>query len=41
MEEYRVNFPKLPPEIIEGEPEWEVEAILRHHYFGRNKQLQY
>jgi hypothetical protein len=28
MEEHGVNFTELPPDLIEGEPEWEVEKIL-------------
>jgi hypothetical protein len=28
MEQHGPNFLKLPPEIIEGEPEWEVEKII-------------
>ena len=30
-----------PSELVEGEEEWEVEAILAHRYFGRQKKLQY
>jgi len=29
------------PELIEGEPEWEVEAILASRRHGPSKQLQY
>ena len=28
-DQHRPNFIELPPDIIEGEPEWEVEAILK------------
>ena len=24
------NFPQPPPDLIEGEEEWEIEAILNH-----------
>ena len=24
------NYPQPPPEIVNGEPEWEVERIIRH-----------
>ncbi|CCE30698.1 uncharacterized protein CPUR_04547, partial [Claviceps purpurea 20.1] len=32
-----------PPELIDGEPEWEVERILASRVFGRgdNRRLQY
>ena len=29
-EVYEVNFPKPPPELIEGEEVYEVENILNH-----------
>jgi hypothetical protein len=35
------NFTKPPPDLINGEAEYEVEAIRSHHYFGKNKKLQY
>src|SRR5712675_886456 len=35
------NFLKPPPELIEGEEEWEVEQILGKCHFGRGKKLQY
>ena len=35
------NFLEPPPDIIEGEPEWEVEQILKSRRFGRTKRLQY
>jgi hypothetical protein len=28
MEEHGVNFTEPPPDLIKGEPEWEVEKIL-------------
>ena len=31
----------LLPEIVDGEPEFEVENILRHRYVGRKKELRY
>ncbi len=27
---YGENFPQPPPDLIEGEPEWEVERIIKH-----------
>ena len=35
------NYTRPPPDLVEGEAEWEVEAILAHQYFGRQKKLQY
>jgi hypothetical protein len=34
MEQHGRNFIELPPDIIEGEPEWEVEQILGTRRFG-------
>jgi hypothetical protein len=34
MEQHGPNFIELPPDIIEGEPEWEVEQILKSQLFG-------
>jgi hypothetical protein len=39
--EYGVNFPRPPPDIVDGEKEFEVEAISRHRLFGRRHRLQY
>src|SRR5712672_454781 len=38
---YGPNFIKLPPDLIDGEEEYEVEAILNDRMFGRRRQLQY
>jgi len=35
------NWIEPPPDIIEGEPEWEVEQILQSRRFGRTKKKQY
>jgi RNase H-like domain found in reverse transcriptase/Integrase zinc binding domain/Chromo (CHRromatin Organisation MOdifier) domain len=35
------NFTRPPPDLIDGEAEYEVEAIRSHRYFGKNKRLQY
>ena len=40
-EQHRPNFVEPPPDIIEGEPEWEVEQILAVRCFGCTKKLQY
>src|SRR5712672_3289395 len=39
--EHGKNFLEPPPDIIEGEEEWEVEQILAKRHFGRGKRLQY
>src|SRR5712672_1667201 len=40
-DEHGTNFLKPPPELIEGEEEWEVEQIPGKRHFGRGKKLQY
>src|SRR6266478_4295376 len=35
------NFTRPPPDLIEGEEEYEVERIVAHRKFGRSKCLQY
>jgi Chromo (CHRromatin Organisation MOdifier) domain len=35
------NFMRPPPDLINGEAEYEVKAIRNHCYFGKNKRLQY
>ena len=35
------NFLEPPPEITEGESEWEVEKIIKERTFGRWKKKQY
>ena len=35
------NYEKPPPEIIEGEPEWEVEKIINSQLHERYKKLQF
>ena len=39
--EHGKNFLEPPPDIIEGEEEWEVEQILGKRIFGRGKKPQY
>src|SRR5712672_522866 len=39
--EHGKNFLEPPPNIIEGEEEWEVEQILDKWIFGRSKKLQF
>jgi hypothetical protein len=39
--EHGPNFLEPPPNLIEGQPKWEVEAIVRMHHFGlKKKQYQ-
>jgi hypothetical protein len=33
-EQHGPNFIELPPDIIEGKPEWEVKQILKSRLFG-------
>jgi len=35
------NFSRPPPELIDGEEEYQVEQILGHQYHGHAKALQY
>ncbi len=35
------NFTHPPPNLIEGEEEFEVERIVAHRTFGQSKRLQY
>jgi len=35
------NFPRPPPDLIEGEEEYKVEAVTNHRYYRRQRQLQY
>src|SRR5262249_55157917 len=35
------NYAEPPPELVNGEPEWEVQSIIGHRKYGRHKQLQY
>ena len=39
--QHRQNFPHPPPEIVDGEAEFEVECIKNHRYHGRQCKLQY
>ena len=39
--EHGVNFTKPPPEIVDRDEEYEVEAILNHRHYGRGRKLQY
>jgi hypothetical protein len=38
-EKHGPNFLEPPPELVDGEPEWEVEQILRDRTYQRKKQF--
>jgi len=40
-EQHSPNFLEPPPEILDGEPEWEVEKVLKERSFGCWKKKQY
>ena len=35
------NFPEPPPDLVEGQEEWEVDNVLASRRFGHNRVLQY
>jgi len=35
------NFTRPPPDLVQGNEEFEVETIINHRFFGRRKTLQY
>jgi hypothetical protein len=35
------NFTEPPPDLIEGQEEWEVEQVLASRQYGQKKALQY
>jgi Chromo (CHRromatin Organisation MOdifier) domain len=35
------NFPEPPPDLVEGQEEWEVDNVLASRRFGHNRALQY
>jgi hypothetical protein len=39
--EHGPNFLEPPPDLIEGQPKWEVEAIVGMRHFGPKKKKQY
>jgi hypothetical protein len=39
--EHGKNYSRPPPDLIEGEEQYEVETIRSHRRHGRGKQLQY
>ena len=41
MIEHGVNFTKPLLEVVDGNEEYEVEAVLNHRYYGQGHKLQY
>ena len=39
--EHGVNFHQPPPEMVDGEEEYEVQTIMGHRFFGKGRKLQY
>jgi hypothetical protein len=39
MDAHGSNFLQPPPDLIDGEEEYEVECIISHWQHGRSKQL--
>src|SRR5229473_6387331 len=35
------NYSRLPPDLIKGEEEYEVEKVINHRHIGRARTLQY
>src|SRR6267154_3633732 len=35
------NYSRPPPDLIDEDPEYEVEAIINHRFFGQRRRLQY
>jgi len=35
------NYSRPPPDLVDEDPEYEVEAIINHRFFGQWRQLQY
>ena len=41
MSEHGRNYDEPPPDLVEGEPEYEVEALLGSRRIGRGRKLEY
>ena len=35
------NYERPPPDIIDGEPEWEIEKIIKSRFYGKRRNLQF
>jgi hypothetical protein len=40
-EQKGANYTRPPPDLVQGEAEYEVESIINHRHQGRNRALQY
>jgi len=40
-DQHRLNFLEPPPEILDSEPEWEIQKVLKERSFGHWKKKQY
>src|SRR5712672_3459062 len=38
---HRPNYSQPPPDLVDEDPEYEVEAIINHRFFGQRRRLQY
>src|SRR5712672_3911380 len=38
---HRPNYLRPPPDLIDEDPEYKVEAIINHRFFGQMRRLQY
>src|SRR5712671_6864234 len=41
MASHGPNFTRPPPDLVQGNEEFEVETIINHRFFGQRKTLQY
>ena len=41
MELHGPNFMKPPPDLIDGEEEYEIEEVLQSRRYGRGRKIQY
>ena len=39
--EHGPNYNRPPPEMVDGEEEFEVEAVIGHRFFRKGRKLQY
>ena len=39
--EHGANYTQPPPDLIDGDEEYEVEKIIKHRRYGQGKMLQY
>ena len=39
--EHSPNYPEPPPELIDDQPEYEIEQVLESRHIGHHRKLQY